>query len=278
MILYDVMAEGFHTPLTREEIAELYQSGRIRRDSPCKLAVKLEWRTIDEVFPLLKHHSCWDEEPSKDFPSKAKLLVVAGCAAAVLAAAGFLAVRSLGMLGPWTASAPMPQPAISPAINPHRNGFPTAPPRAQTAPLQARQGAPTVDLEAKRQEWERQRLAREQQQRNQAANAERTRQEFQRREAERQRAAGIDTITPLDTYSPVNVGGWSVSVKVHDNDVTTFDIWINGSHHRDVKKQKGITGSRTDETLVYRNGRAALYYVWELSGKLNHCRLRVRDS
>ena len=37
-------------------------------------------------------------------------------------------------------------------------------------------------------------------------------------------------------------------------------------------------GSGTDEALIYNNGRASLYYVWELSGQLNHCRLRVREK
>ena len=67
-------------------------------------------------------------------------------------------------------------------------------------------------------------------------------------------------------------------MKIHENDVTSFDVWINGSHRREVPKQKGITQSRTDETLIYDGGRARLYYVWEPSGKLNHCLLRVRED
>jgi hypothetical protein len=76
----------------------------------------------------------------------------------------------------------------------------------------------------------------------------------------------------------VNVGGTGVSVKIHDNDVTSFDVWINGQWRREVPKQKGITQSRTDETLIYDSGRARLYYVWEISGRINHCLLRVRDA
>ncbi|HKP02971.1 MAG TPA: hypothetical protein VJU77_06345 [Chthoniobacterales bacterium] len=82
---------------------------------------------------------------------------------------------------------------------------------------------------------------------------------------------------PLDRWQVVNVGGESVSVKIHDNDVTSFDLWINGVRRGEVKKEKGLTGSRTDEILIYNNGRAALYYVWEIS-KLGHCMLRVRDA
>jgi hypothetical protein len=76
----------------------------------------------------------------------------------------------------------------------------------------------------------------------------------------------------------VNVGGSPVTVMIHDNDVTSFDVWINGFHRRQVRKEKGITQSRTDETLIYGNGRARLYYVWEISGKVDHCRLRVREE
>ncbi|MGI9087483.1 MAG: hypothetical protein ACR2HH_07065 [Chthoniobacterales bacterium] len=67
-------------------------------------------------------------------------------------------------------------------------------------------------------------------------------------------------------------------MKIHDNDVTSFDVWINGSWRREVKKEKGITQSGTDETFIYNNGRASLYYVWEISGKLNYCSLRVRNN
>jgi hypothetical protein len=82
----------------------------------------------------------------------------------------------------------------------------------------------------------------------------------------------------LDHSQAVNVGGISVSVKIHDNDTTSFDVWINGVCHRDVKKEKGVTGSGTDETFIYGNGRGTLYYVWEISGRLDHCLLRVRDA
>ena len=92
------------------------------------------------------------------------------------------------------------------------------------------------------------------------------------------KVAGQDVIIPLDEDMIISHGGMSVRVKIHDNDVTSFDVWINGAWHREVPKQKGITHSGTDETLIYSSGGAQLYYVWELSGKLNHCRLRVRED
>ncbi len=92
------------------------------------------------------------------------------------------------------------------------------------------------------------------------------------------RAAGEEIILQLDTDSIVRLGGSSVTVKIHDNDIVSLDVWINGVCRRELKKEKGITGSRTGETLLYANGRASLYYVWDISGKLNHCRLRVRNG
>src|SRR4051794_19892062 len=46
---------------------------------------------------------------------------------------------------------------------------------------------------------------------------------------------------------------------------------------RAMKKEQGISGSPTDETLIYTDGRTSLYYVWEISGRLNHCLLRSRE-
>jgi hypothetical protein len=99
----------------------------------------------------------------------------------------------------------------------------------------------------------------------------------ERRQREQQLAVGRDQPLPLDHWQVINVGGEPVSIKIHDNDVTSFDLWINGVRRGEVKKEKGITGSGTDEILIYNNGRAALYYVWEIS-KLGHCMLRIRDA
>jgi SHS2 domain-containing protein len=92
------------------------------------------------------------------------------------------------------------------------------------------------------------------------------------------KATGQDLIIPLDRQTLVRVSGINLNVMIHDNDVTSFDVWIDGSRRRGVRKQKGITQSGTDETLIYAIGRASLYYVWEISGTLNHCRLRIRED
>jgi hypothetical protein len=52
---YDVVAGGHRTALTRTQIAGLFQAGQLTRKDPCKEAEQADWRTIDEVFPLLKN-------------------------------------------------------------------------------------------------------------------------------------------------------------------------------------------------------------------------------
>ncbi|MDP9098352.1 MAG: hypothetical protein M3N48_05070, partial [Verrucomicrobiota bacterium] len=94
-----------------------------------------------------------------------------------------------------------------------------------------------------------------------------------------QKAVAKDTHVPLGEWGTVSdVGGETVWVKIIDNDTTSFNVSINYGVRREVRKEKGISGSGTDETLIYSNGRASLYYVWEISGRINHCLLRVRDA
>lgn len=87
-----------------------------------------------------------------------------------------------------------------------------------------------------------------------------------------------DVIVPLDRDVTVQTPDAAVSLRIHDNDVTSFDVWVNGGLRRNVTKEKGISRSRTDETLIYGSGRTSLYYVWEISGTLNHCIVRVRTE
>lgn len=55
MQFYDVLAGGNRTALTRPQIAGLFQAGQLACTDPCKEAGRAEWRTIDQLFPLLKH-------------------------------------------------------------------------------------------------------------------------------------------------------------------------------------------------------------------------------
>lgn len=55
MQFYDVLSGGNRTALTRPQIAGLFQAGQLASTDPCKEAERAEWRTVDELFPLLKH-------------------------------------------------------------------------------------------------------------------------------------------------------------------------------------------------------------------------------
>lgn len=53
--LYDIRVGGNRTALTRPQITGLFQAGQLGGNDPCKKVEQAEWRTIDELFPLLKH-------------------------------------------------------------------------------------------------------------------------------------------------------------------------------------------------------------------------------
>ena len=272
------------------------------------------WNTIDELFPLLKYDNAADlaADPSDAVPRvssrEAIVLTISVCVIGVAGIALWLqlpAQRSPAVhptsqhrhVNPRTALPP-PRPAAAqhPKVSPQPRGrSQTVTPAATIAPqprstvtrpgvsMPVPQSASVV-VERQRRRAEEQRLREQEQRRiaqdqaDRAIAAERTRAYNERQAAQKQAAAGVDTIIPLDEHRPVYVGGSWVSVKIHENDVTSFDAWVDGAFYDDVRKQKGITQSGTDETLIYRTGGASLYYVWELSGKLNHCRLRVRQQ
>jgi hypothetical protein len=277
---YEVLADGYHSPLTKSQIAELFHARRLSRHHPCKLLSQKQWRTIDELFPLLKHQSAGPASyysPETDARSSRIHMLIFAFLLAVVAAGAlwyFLASdvvehtsRPRVIVHDW------------PKTIPTNSSFNATVPRreqtadiAETAPVTIYSPARTID--SQQMQVAEQRRQAEQQQREQS---ERERLRAERANLER-KAAGHDLIIPLDEDSIVNFGGMSIRVKIHDNDVTTFDVWINGEWHRAVPKQKGISHSGTDETLIYNAGHARLYYVWEISGTLNHCRLRIRED
>ena len=293
MQLYEIADFRCHTPLSGAEIAKLFRAGRLHRDAKCKAVDAPRWRTVDELFPLLKYDSSGpagyavDEDHHRLTARHLVVAVAATLLAAVSAFALFLLYQ--GSVAPTTPA--RASTAIDPPVRPTANVNTTpdltlpshanvAVPRVQqprsAPPVVHAPAAHAVDAESDRR-LARERHRREQEQRDRAVAAARLREKNAREAAEKQRGEGHDTILPLDQYGSVYVGGSWVSVKVHDNDVTSFDAWVNGAFYDDLRKEKGLNGSRTDETLIYTNGRASLYYAWELSGKLNHCRLRVRE-
>jgi hypothetical protein len=293
---YEVLADGYHSPLTKTQIAELFQAGRLRRNQPCKPVSQKDWRTIDELFPLLKYQStgpssCYSCE-TEARSGKTSILIFALLVAAIVAVAFwyFFAsdvarrtdpARPLVTVHHWPKTIPSTSSSVA-----------TIPSRQQTANIATTAPvtvyAPLTTIEAAKEttymapstiDSQQAQVA---EQRRQAEQAQREQIERDRLQTERarqeQKAIAQDSIIPVDRDMIVNVGGTGIAVKIHDNDTTSFDVWINGWRRREVPKQKGITGSRTDETLIYSGGNARLYYVWELSGKLNHCRLRVRED
>jgi hypothetical protein len=293
-MLYEVLAPGYHSPLTKTQIAELFRAGRLGRTHPCKQISRKEWRTVDELFPLLKHQSamisCDGEWQPIRHPSVDRTVALA-CVAVALAIPALWFYLATATNAPsstyrtpvsetrWPRTTSSPEPPV-PTIESERLQQERRPQQQQRQTNDAAQNSivitpempfvantRTVDVAAQQSEAQ----ARQRQE----AESARLQEEHARQD---QKARGQDMIIPLDQYSVINVGGISLSVKIHDNDVTSFDVWINGSHSREVPKQKGITQSGTDETLIYSTGHARLYYVWEISGTLNHCRLRVREE
>ena len=277
MNFYEVLADGYHSPLTQTQIAELFHAGRLRRDHRCKQVTRKEWRTVDELFPLLKYQSFWPAlyyPPDPDVPSKRTWILVF-----------VLLATSVASLALWSyfdhdVTVPGPRNRVT------ASGWPRTISLTRAPDILVRQ--PPVDEEHKVTssvvvEAFETPVARQQRQvaepRRQAEpRAPEQAQVQAERAAGERKAASQDSIIPLDRETPVNVGGYIVNVMIHENDTTSFDVWINGLRRREVPKQKGITGSRTDETLIYGSGRARLYYVWEISGKLNHCLVRVRED
>lgn len=275
---YDILQDGFHTPLNADQIADLFYAGRLGRNTPCKRAEKKEWRTIDELFPLLKYDSSrrfvYQSGEAGSRLERRRDLVMPACFAGAVGISLILwfAFHDSGSANhvrpPTETSSVIPAPPLRIWTN---SGQPIAPAPQHNKGIAIAE-APTQQIDNQVQ------LRQAEERRRAQILAELKRANDDRRQRELQKAAGRDQHVLLDHLVLMNVGGSSVSVKIHDNDTTSFDVWINGDRFRDMKKQKGITGSGTDETLIYRNGRAALYYVWEISGKIDHCLLRIRDS
>jgi hypothetical protein len=55
--LYDLLVDGYHTPRSDDDIMDLYRAGRLRRNDPCRVTGTKPWKTVDELFPLLKYDS-----------------------------------------------------------------------------------------------------------------------------------------------------------------------------------------------------------------------------
>ncbi|HEX4667460.1 MAG TPA: hypothetical protein VH207_12750 [Chthoniobacterales bacterium] len=92
------------------------------------------------------------------------------------------------------------------------------------------------------------------------------------------KAAGVNRPVPLDQDDYIPMPGGGVWIKVHDNDVTGLDVSINRAQSRQLPKQEPISPWGTDETLIYSNGSASLFYVSQVNAGLDRCLLRVREN
>lgn len=275
MPLYEILVEGFHTPLTAAEISNLFCAGQLNPDDPCRPAGKKKWHTVEELFPLLNRDLPWrpmypgDESELTPNRSLVVICVVTG----VL---GFSVVWFAAHS--WSEAATTGTRSVSTGASSSLTSATLTAHESSTAASPVRWNRSRPNPESENEKLEQQRLAREELQGEQAALADRLRAENRRQSIENQRSSGRDVIAQLDMPIAVEVGGSRVSVQIHDDDTNSFDVWLNGVHQRQMMKQKGISHSGTDETLLYSNGRARLYYVWEISGRLDSCLLRVREE
>ncbi|MFN2475704.1 MAG: hypothetical protein ABR526_05100 [Chthoniobacterales bacterium] len=310
--LYDLAADDVVTPVTGEQISELFEAGRLQGQDPCKLAQSRTWRTVDELFPLLKYGVSPAVEARQSPPRPKRNASIVPLAAVVMIGCGLAYVlaleRSPGaserssldktvaasyaavapqLLNNSTGASALQQAAPSRPWLPSTPVLPSSPPQSLSSQpsdrgdsqseYNARAANYNAAMEMKRraEQAAAEKGAAAQRWR---ADLEKRQADIEKREAEERRLAGIDWVVPLDRFAPVDLGGSPVQVRIHDSNIMTFDAWVNGTVHKNVVKQKGISHTGADETLIYRNGRASLYYVWELSGKLNHCLLRVREQ
>ena len=55
--LYNILADGYPNPLTKAQIAGRFHAGLFGTNQLCKQLDENEWRTIDELFPLLRYET-----------------------------------------------------------------------------------------------------------------------------------------------------------------------------------------------------------------------------
>jgi hypothetical protein len=310
--LYDIVLDGCRAPLTSEQIAGLFHTGRLTRQDRCKSVQNPTWRTVDEVFPLLKYGSSAMSDatpPSSALaPHRNAYVLAAAITVAIVVAVTYVlatatspALTALFRTNKTTAADHLTNPrtprnaylptTAQPAIaqHPQRGG-------SGTSALPNRPAASVSTRDVTTQAFERttrqasfnarvasynaaMELARRDREAvaAKAAAAERSRMELEKREPEQKRLAGTDFLIRLDKYVQITVGGSAVTVRIHDTGIATFNVWVDGAFRRNVTKEHGLSHTGADETLIYDNGHALLFYVAEISPEQNHCILRVRE-
>jgi hypothetical protein len=57
VIFYNVLADRHRAPLTKTQIGDLFHAGLLGLNQACKQVEEEGWRTIDELFPLLRYET-----------------------------------------------------------------------------------------------------------------------------------------------------------------------------------------------------------------------------
>jgi hypothetical protein len=184
---YDVVAGGHRTALTRAQIAGLFQAGQLARNDLCKLAEQAEWRTVDELFPLLKEgisaRSLYQptELHSPRLPTRALATVIA------------ILVISVGSLGAYF--------ALRGGTNEAKNSITAKAAANPPAPVSYTIENPYFLSRKARAEQERLNAAQRARAQTIAARLAQERAEAERRERELQKAAGRTERIPSDQRS-----------------------------------------------------------------------------
>lgn len=90
---YDVLADGHPTALTRTQIASLFRAGQLACNDPCKEAEQAEWRTIAELFPLLKRGTSTRSlyQPTELHSPRSRVVALTAAISIFVISAGLLA-------------------------------------------------------------------------------------------------------------------------------------------------------------------------------------------
>ena len=288
MKLYDLLVEGYHTPLTASEIAERFHAGRLLRDDPCKEVGKTAWRTIDELFPLLKYDSSAGMTagsasasiygPTTNGAFVTRRAVLIGTLVALFVVSSFL-------VGPdYFASNGKP---ISTSIRTQATAkLPVDPNRLGSVSSGIGAPGPTIystGAYASEQTYRTAQLRQEERERQleQTKLAERhvieERSRAQQQRAQSQKSAEREFSLPLGTYTSLNVGGYRHRIAVHDDGPDEIRVIVDYGRPVRFQKRSGFEG-RDIETLIFSNGSAHLYYVNTISDHVGHCTLRLRDE
>ena len=277
MQLYDLLVDGYHTPLTAAQIAERFHAGRLLRNDPCKEVGKTAWRTLDELFPLLKYDSSIDltapniggARPHRSTTNSTEITrraVLIGVLVALFVLSTFLVGPSYFSLGgqPGTASVRTRAVAHSP-MNPHSQSATSTPdssvahPPEVTRLLQEDQARHLQETKLAEQQIIEERLRAQQQQ------------------TQSRHAAEHEFSVPLGTYTSVSLGGYQYRIAIHDDGPDEIRVIVNGRPAVRLQKRNGFEG-RDIETPILANGTAHLYYVNTISDHVGHCTLHLRDE